>query len=98
MIVLDANVIIAYLDGKDAHHQRAEELLAREIDDDFGSTLEALREQREGLAPLPKLLSTTQAAEALGMTRQGIAAAIKAGNLQAIPDPTLAAYANSLRP
>ena len=36
MIVLDANVIIAYLDGKNVHHQRAEELLAREIDDDLG--------------------------------------------------------------
>ena len=35
MIVLDADVIIAYLDGKNAHNQRAEELLAREIDDDF---------------------------------------------------------------
>lgn len=36
MIVLDASVIIAYLDGNDVHHQRAEELLAREIGDDFG--------------------------------------------------------------
>ncbi len=36
MIVLDANVLIAYLDGKNVHHARAEELLAREIDDDFG--------------------------------------------------------------
>lgn len=37
MIVLDANVIIAYLDGADPHHARAEELLAREVDDDFGA-------------------------------------------------------------
>lgn len=36
MIVLDANVIIAYLDGQNIHHQRADRLLTREIDDDFG--------------------------------------------------------------
>ncbi len=35
MIVLDASVLIAYLDGEDIHHSRAETLLAREIDDDF---------------------------------------------------------------
>ena len=37
MIVLDASVIIAYLDRHDAQHTRAEELLAREIDDDFAA-------------------------------------------------------------
>lgn len=36
-MVLDASVIIAYLDGENVHHARAEELLAREIDDDFGA-------------------------------------------------------------
>lgn len=35
MIVLDASVLIAYLDSDDDHHERAEELLAREIDDEF---------------------------------------------------------------
>ncbi len=35
MIVLDASVLIAYLDSEDAHHHRAEALLAREIDDEF---------------------------------------------------------------
>ncbi len=35
MIVLDAGVLIAYLDADDEHHDRAEALLAREIDDDF---------------------------------------------------------------
>jgi predicted nucleic acid-binding protein len=35
VIVLDASVLIAYLDGDDDHHERAEELLAREIDDEF---------------------------------------------------------------
>ncbi|MDP5185363.1 type II toxin-antitoxin system VapC family toxin [Blastococcus sp. BMG 814] len=35
MIVLDASVLIAYLDAGDAHHRAAESLLAREIDDEF---------------------------------------------------------------
>ena len=35
MIVLDASVLIAYLDGDDHHHQAAEALLAAEVDDDF---------------------------------------------------------------
>jgi predicted nucleic acid-binding protein len=35
MIVLDASVLIAYLDAGDTHHQRAEDLLIREVDDDF---------------------------------------------------------------
>lgn len=37
MIVLDASVLIANLDGDDEHHEAAEALLAREIDDDFGA-------------------------------------------------------------
>ncbi len=35
MIVLDASVLIAYLDSAAEHHDLAEELLAREIDDDL---------------------------------------------------------------
>lgn len=37
VIILDASVLIAYLDGDDAHHVAAEQLLAREIDDDFAA-------------------------------------------------------------
>lgn len=36
MIVLDASVLIAYLDGCDDHHEAAESLLADAIDDDLG--------------------------------------------------------------
>ncbi|HET6561373.1 MAG TPA: type II toxin-antitoxin system VapC family toxin [Marmoricola sp.] len=36
-MILDASVLIAYLDGDDAQHARAEQLLAREIDDDFAA-------------------------------------------------------------
>lgn len=38
MIVLDASVLIAYLDSNDAQHALAEGLLAREIDDDFAAS------------------------------------------------------------
>lgn len=37
MIVLDASVLIAYLDGSDAHHESAEALLIGAIDDDLGA-------------------------------------------------------------
>lgn len=35
MILLDASVLIAFLDGADAHHALAEGLLARAIDDEL---------------------------------------------------------------
>ncbi|MDN5859039.1 MAG: PIN domain-containing protein [Pseudonocardia sp.] len=44
MIVLDAGVLIAYLDAEDAHHERAVTLLAREIDDEFGANSLTLAE------------------------------------------------------
>lgn len=44
MIVLDTSVIIAYLDGEDEHHERAEHLFANEIDDDFGANSLTLAE------------------------------------------------------
>ena len=44
VIVLDASVLIAYLDSEDEHHDRAEALLAREIDDDFAANSLSLAE------------------------------------------------------
>jgi predicted nucleic acid-binding protein len=44
VIVLDASVLVAYLDGSDAHHDRAEALLAQEIDDDFAANSLTLAE------------------------------------------------------
>lgn len=38
MIVFDASVLIAYLDGADDHHAEAELLLARAVDDEFGAS------------------------------------------------------------
>jgi len=37
VIVLDASVLIGYLDGDDAHHPAAEALLAAAVDDEFGA-------------------------------------------------------------
>lgn len=44
MIVLDATVLIAYLDSNDAHHPRAQTLLVREIGDDFAASSMSLVE------------------------------------------------------
>jgi predicted nucleic acid-binding protein len=44
VIVLDASVLIGYLDGGDAHHDRATALLIREIDDDFAVNVLTLAE------------------------------------------------------
>ena len=37
MIVLDASVLIAYLDARDQHHDAAEQLLLQSADDEFGA-------------------------------------------------------------
>jgi len=37
VLVLDASVLVAYLDGSDAHHLRAEALLVREADDELAA-------------------------------------------------------------
>jgi predicted nucleic acid-binding protein len=44
VIVLDASVLIAWLDGKDAHHVRAETLLTAETDDDLATSSVTLAE------------------------------------------------------
>jgi predicted nucleic acid-binding protein len=43
-MILDASVLIAFLDAGDAHHERAMALLSREIDDDFAVNLLTLAE------------------------------------------------------
>lgn len=44
MIVLDASVLIAYLDDQDRHHVAAEALLAEAINDDLGANSLTLAE------------------------------------------------------
>ena len=55
MIVLDASVLIGYLDAEDAQHQAAETLLAREIDDDFAVSVLTLAEVLVGPARAGRL-------------------------------------------
>ncbi|MGH3447668.1 MAG: type II toxin-antitoxin system VapC family toxin [Nocardioidaceae bacterium] len=43
-MVLDASVLIGYLDGDDVHHTRAEAVLTREVDDDFAANSLTLAE------------------------------------------------------
>lgn len=42
--MLDASVLIACLDSEDAHHARAETLLAQEIDHEFAASTSTLAE------------------------------------------------------
>jgi predicted nucleic acid-binding protein len=44
MIVLDASVLIAYLESEDSHHTAAEALLAEAVDDDLGANSLTLAE------------------------------------------------------
>ncbi len=44
MIVLDASLLIAYLDGSDSHHDSAEALLVDAVNDDLGVNLLTLAE------------------------------------------------------
>ena len=44
MIVLDASVLIAFLDTRDAHHAAAEELLTRAVDDELAASSLTLAE------------------------------------------------------
>lgn len=55
MIVLDASVLIAYLDGADAHHRAAEELLVEAADDALGASTLTLAEVLVGPARASRL-------------------------------------------
>jgi predicted nucleic acid-binding protein len=65
VIVLDASVLIAYLDGEDAHHGAAESLLAREIDDEFAVDPLTLAEVLVGPARAGRLDTALGALRAL---------------------------------
>ncbi len=65
MIVLDARVLIAYLDAEDAHHGAAESLLAREIDDEFAVSPLTLAEVLVGPARASRLDAALGALQAL---------------------------------
>ena len=70
MIVLDASVLIAYLDAEDAQHHRAESLLAREIDDQFAGNPLTLAEVLFGPARSGRLDEARTALRELEVVEQ----------------------------
>ncbi len=70
MIVLDASVLIAYLDGEDAQHPAAEFLLAREIDDEFAANPLTLAEVLVGPTRTGRLETARSVLRALGVAEQ----------------------------
>ena len=70
MIVLDASVLIAYLDAEDAQHRKAESLLAREIDDDFATNPLTLAEVLVGPSRTGRLDAARSALQELEVTER----------------------------
>lgn len=85
MIVLDASVLIAYLDSHDDHHARAEALLADEIDDDFTASSLTLAEVLVVPARSNRLGEVRQALEDLDLQEAAFPAdtAVKLARLRA---------------
>ena len=67
MIVLDASVLIAHLDGRDARHARAEEELQAAAGEPFGSSTITLAEVLVGPARRDRLSVAATAIETLGV-------------------------------
>lgn len=70
MIVLDASVLLAYLDAEDAQHQKAETLLAREIDDEFAANPLTLAEVLGGPSRTGRLDAALSALRELEVAEQ----------------------------
>jgi predicted nucleic acid-binding protein len=70
VIVLDASVLIAYLDSEDAQHAQAESLLAREIDDDFAANPLTLAEVLVGPSRAGRLAAARTALRELEVIEQ----------------------------
>lgn len=85
MIVLDASVLIAYLDGADAHHERADMLLTREIDDDFAASTLTLAEVLVMPARQRRLGAAREALQELDVSEVALTAgsAVKLAQLRA---------------
>lgn len=68
MIVLDAGVLIAHLDGRDAHHERATRLLAESDGEPLGASTISLAETLVAPARAGRLADATAAIGRLGIT------------------------------
>ena len=67
MIVLDASVLIAHLDERDGHHERAERLLAESGVEPLGSSTITLAETLVAPTRAGRLADVTAALEQLGV-------------------------------
>lgn len=67
MIVLDASVLIAHLDGRDAHHERAGRLLTERADESLGASPISLAETLVAPARAGLLVEARDALERLGV-------------------------------
>jgi predicted nucleic acid-binding protein len=68
MIVLDASVLIAHLDSRDAHHERARRLLVDTGVESLGASTISLAETLVAPARAGRLAEANQALERLGVT------------------------------
>lgn len=68
MIVLDASVLIAHLDGRDAHHERASQLLVDTGAEPLGASTVSLAETLVAPARAGRLAEAGAALERLGVT------------------------------
>lgn len=74
MIVLDASVLIAYLDADDAHHHESVDLLTREAASDFIAATLTLGETLVGPARSGALAAAVGALDEIGLTEASAAA------------------------
>lgn len=67
MIVLDASVLIAHLDQRDTHHERAKSLLADTVGESLGASTISLAETLVAPARAGRLADATDAIARLGV-------------------------------
>jgi predicted nucleic acid-binding protein len=67
VIVLDASVLIAHLDQRDAHHERARQLLLDSGSEPLGASTISLAETLVAPARVGRLADATKALERLGV-------------------------------
>lgn len=85
MIVIDADVLIGYLDSDDVHHDSAMALLEREIDDDFVASSLTLAEVLVGPTRARRVVDAVGALRDLEVSEQPLPAdaAVKLAELRA---------------
>lgn len=85
MIVLDASVLIAHLDGRDAHHDRARELIEETGTEPLGASEITLAETLVAPARAGRLEDARSALDRLGIGELGLGddAAVRLAQLRA---------------